>query len=77
MREGCQEVVLDVRNFEPPEPLERALDALAALEGGQRLRMMIGREPFPLYDMLHKRGYLHETIPRPDGDYEILVWREV
>lgn len=76
MREACQDIVLDVRDLEPPEPLERALDSLAVLKNNQRLRMIIGREPFPLYDMLHKRGYLRETVVRADGDYEILVWRE-
>lgn len=52
---------LDVQNLPPPEPLERVLEALAGLAPGQRLRLLIDREPHPLYDILDARGFVYRT----------------
>lgn len=68
------EITLDVCDLEPPEPMERVLDALAVLEKNQRLCMLIGREPRPLYGILDRNGFAHETLLRPDHLYEIRIW---
>jgi uncharacterized protein (DUF2249 family) len=68
-------VFLDVCGLEPPEPLERVLDALSRLEPGQKLRMLIDREPHPLYRILSNNGYQRSTEARPDFRYEILIWK--
>lgn len=69
-----QEVVLDVRGLEAPEPLELALDSLAALAGRQCLCLLIDREPWPLYAMLDSRGYSHEVAAHDGDGYEIRIW---
>ncbi|MBI5658233.1 MAG: DUF2249 domain-containing protein [Nitrosomonadales bacterium] len=66
---------LDARYLEPPEPMMRALAALGALRPGEKLRLLLHREPFPLYQTLGERGYTHRTAQLPDGCYEILIWR--
>ena len=53
-----REILLDVRGLEPPEPLELVLDALSILEKDQQLRMMIDREPYPLYPMLDRDNFV-------------------
>ncbi len=68
-------IELDVRDLEPPEPFQRALDALAMLQPGRQLRMLHHREPFPLYAILHERGFTHRTTQLTDGSYEVLIWR--
>jgi uncharacterized protein (DUF2249 family) len=68
------EIKLDVCGLEPPEPLERVLDALSRLTEDQRLCMLIDREPRPLYGILERNGYAYETRTRPDYLYEILIW---
>lgn len=70
------DLVLDVCGLEPPEPLERVLDALSRLESGRRLRVVIGREPFPLYRILENNGYAYRTSSREDYLYEILIWEK-
>ena len=70
------DVPLDVSSLEPPEPLERILDALAELAADERLRVLHRREPFPLYDILRRMGYAWETTGS-DGRFEILIWQEV
>ena len=69
-----KEIRLDVRGLEPPEPLEHVLDALSRLAEGQRLCMLIDREPYPLYGILNRNGFSYETTARPDYVYEILIW---
>ena len=68
------EIVVDGRGLEPPEPLERVLAALDELQPGQRLRFLIHRQPYPLYDILRRYHYCCETTTRADGDFEILIW---
>lgn len=64
---------IDVCGLEPPEPLERVLDALSRLRHGQCLRMLIDREPRPLYGILERNNFFYEPRFRPDYLYEILI----
>lgn len=68
-------VELDVRELEPPEPMQLALAAIAVLGAGEKLRMLHHREPYPLYTILEQRGFSHRTTELADGSYEILIWR--
>ncbi|MBK8754489.1 MAG: DUF2249 domain-containing protein [Candidatus Competibacteraceae bacterium] len=67
------EIVVDGRGLEHPEPLERVLAALDELQPGQQLRFLIHRQPYPLYDILHRHHYRYEVINGANGDFEILI----
>ena len=67
------EILVDARGLEPPEPMERVMQVLALLRPGQSIRMLLHREPFPLYAILAERGYRHETRMEADGSYVILI----
>jgi TusA-related sulfurtransferase len=67
--------ILDARDMEPPEPMDRTLEALEELLPGQRLRLLLPREPYPLYGILNRNGYRHQAEPQPDGHFVILIWR--
>lgn len=66
---------LDVGGLEPPEPMVRVLDALDTLGPGERLRVLIDREPVPLYRVLERNGYQYRTTPQADLRYEVLIWQ--
>jgi uncharacterized protein (DUF2249 family) len=66
--------LLDVGGLAPPEPMVRVLDALDTLGPDERLRVLIDREPVPLYQVLARNGYLHRTTPQDDLRYEVLIW---
>ena len=66
---------LDVRGLEPPEPMERVLEALDRLPDSDQLCMLIEREPRPLYRILAHNGYGHNTTILPDYLYEVRIWR--
>ncbi|HEU0188286.1 MAG TPA: DUF2249 domain-containing protein [Gallionellaceae bacterium] len=68
-------IELDARLMEPPEPMQRALEAIEQLAPGSRLRMLHHREPYPLYTILDKRHFFHRTTALADGSFEILIWR--
>lgn len=72
---GMPMVHLDVRGLEPPEPMERVLAALDTLPDGTQLRMLIEREPRPLYRILTRNGYTYYTALLPDFLYEVRIWR--
>ncbi|ROR29530.1 DUF2249 domain-containing protein [Inmirania thermothiophila] len=72
----ARERVLDVRDLEPCEPLERALEAAAALAPGEYLRLLHRREPHPLYELLARQGLRHRTRRGRQAPVEVLIWRE-
>lgn len=53
-------IVLDVRGLEPPEPLQRTLEALAALPRGGTLVQLNVRVPQFLLPKLEERGFAYE-----------------
>jgi uncharacterized protein (DUF2249 family) len=67
------EILVDARGLEPPEPMEKVMQTLDLLRPGQSIRMLLHREPFPLYAILAERGYRHETRMEADGSYVILI----
>jgi uncharacterized protein (DUF2249 family) len=66
---------LNVCSLEPPEPMERILDALDKLDDGARLDVLIDREPRPLFGILERNGYRYAISQRPDHLYDLQIWR--
>ena len=67
------ELFLDLRGLYPPEPMERVLDALANLQTGQQLRMLIDREPHPLFRILERNDYLFRSSETSPGLFEVVI----
>ena len=66
--------LLDVGQLEPPEPMVRILEALDSLEQDESLRVLIDREPVPLYGILTRNGYRYRTTPLPNLRFEVMIW---
>ena len=73
MPKTIDEILVDARGLEPPEPMERVMQTLSLLRPGQAIRLLLHREPFPLYPLLAERGYRHATRMEADGSYVILI----
>jgi uncharacterized protein (DUF2249 family) len=71
-----REVLLDVSELEPPEPLTLTLDAAEQLQPGQYLRMLHRREPYPLYGHLDEQHFRHYTRPGTRAAVEVFIWSE-
>jgi hypothetical protein len=67
------EILVDARGLEPPQPMEKVMQTLALLRPDQSIRLLLHREPFPLYPILAARGYRHAATMQADGSYVILI----
>jgi len=63
---------LDVRGLDPPEPFYRIMKALKDAPD-RPLRVVIHREPLPLFDVLAEQGYRYRSRALEDGNYEIVI----
>ncbi len=70
---GVQQI--DVRGFEPPEPLVRILDALESLPAGAKLRAQTDREPCHLFGEAKQRGFSTDCQQQPDGSWLTVLAR--
>ncbi|HEU4700680.1 MAG TPA: DUF2249 domain-containing protein [Gemmatimonadales bacterium] len=61
------EVWLDVRGLEPPEPLVRTLAAVERLAPGATLVQLNHRVPQHLFPVLRERGFTYAVEQTPDG----------
>lgn len=69
------ELTLDLRWLEPPEPFERVVNALETLSREGALRVLIHREPHPLYRWLAREGYYYRSRFDAQGWFEIRITR--
>ena len=67
--DAAEIVEVDARHLEPPQPMVKILEALAALPGGAELRARTDRRPVHLYPMLEARGFVGESSEQSDGSY--------
>lgn len=65
--------LIDGRDMEPPEPLERAMAELATLDAGEELVMLLRCEPLPLYAILDRNGFRYRSTRGPDGTNEVRI----
>lgn len=63
--------LIDARGWEPPRPFEATMEALCDLEPGDQVRLIVDREPFPLYRVLERNGYAYFATVQADGSFEI------
>ncbi len=66
--------VIDARRMVPPEPFERVVEALTTLARDERVKLVLGREPLPLYRFLEANGYQYRVSHEAGGIREILIW---
>jgi len=71
---AIQQVVVDARGLDHPEPMEKILAALENLAPGQQVLFKIHREPYPLYRILEQNHYEWKLTKQDDGSFEILIW---
>lgn len=67
--------VVDARYMEPPEPFVQTIEMLDRLQPGEKMLLLLFREPHPLYKILRQNGHDYETELTADGTFEILISR--
>lgn len=64
-----QAIQLDARGLEPPQPMQKILEAVATLAAGATLVAHTDRQPLLLYPLLEQRGFTYETTAQLDGSH--------
>jgi len=72
----ADELLLDVSELEPPEPLELTLEAADNLKPGQYLRMLHRRTPCILYGNLDDNDFKYFQRKGSTTAVEVFIWRE-
>ena len=67
--------VIDGREMQPPEPMERTMEALDTLADGDEVLLLLYCQPHPLFNILKKNGYAWSEDLRSDGTREIRIHR--
>lgn len=65
---------IDNRGLQPPEPMVRILEAIAALGPEDELHALMDREPLLLYAELERRGFAWEFGEAAAGP-RVRIWR--
>jgi len=66
-------IVIDGREMQPPEPLERTLEALDGLGEGEEVLLLLYCQPQPLFGILRNNGYVWSEEVRDEGTREIRI----
>jgi tRNA 2-thiouridine synthesizing protein A len=66
-------IVIDGRELQPPEPMERTLEALEKLGEGEDILLQLYCQPHPLFNILRNNGYAWTDNLLPDGTREIRI----
>lgn len=66
--------VVDARYMEPPEPFVKTMEMLETLKEGEKMLLLLFREPHPLYRVLKQNGHAYEVELVADGTFEVLIW---
>ncbi|HEU4643397.1 MAG TPA: DUF2249 domain-containing protein [Gemmatimonadaceae bacterium] len=57
------------------EPFSKIMSAVGALRGDEVLHLRAIFEPAPLFAVLAKRGFVHESLRHADDDWSVWFWR--
>jgi len=76
MSENKADRIVDGRELEPPEPFVQTMEALDSIDPGQKVLLLLGREPFPLYRALELNGFDWKTEHAADGTVKVLMWHK-
>jgi uncharacterized protein (DUF2249 family) len=76
LEKAMPEVLLDVSELEPPEPLLLALEGIEQLGPGQYLRMLHRRDPCLLYGNLEDNNFNYFQRKGSTRLVELFIWRK-
>ncbi len=68
-------LVVDGREMQPPEPLEKTLEALDRLPPEGELLVLLYCHPNPLFNILRNNRYVWQENISADGTHEIRIRR--
>ncbi len=71
------EILVDAREMQPPEPFERTMEAIDAMQPDDEVVLWLFRQPTPLFNVLKRNGYTWREAVGPDDCFEFRIRRNV
>ena len=68
------DALLDIREVDG-EPFDDIMDALDGLADGETFRLVAPFEPEPLYAVLDRKGFTHETVQVAGDEWHVDISR--
>lgn len=68
-----QEIILDTRELEAPEPMNLVLNALAELDENTSIKMIHRMEPMMLYNTLRNNNINYKVVQK-ENEVFIYIW---
>lgn len=75
MKADAPRRVIDGRDMQPPEPLEKTLEGIDQLGADDELLLMVYCHPVPLFNILRNNGFVWQEDVLEDGTHEIRIRR--
>jgi hypothetical protein len=75
MNDNSLRRVIDGRDMQPPEPLEKTLEGIDQLGEDDELLLLVYCHPTPLFNILRNHGYVWQEDVLADGTHEIRIRR--
>ena len=72
----AKEILLDVTDLEPPEPLVLTLEAVEQIQPGEYVRMLHRRDPCLLYSKLEENNFQFRQRKGEQSEVELFIWRK-
>ncbi len=70
-----EQIVIDCRQMEPPEPMVAILKQVEILMPDQELIMVHRKEPILLFEKLKERSCDYNLTTHADGSIELSIWK--
>ncbi|WP_200763359.1 DUF2249 domain-containing protein [Nitrosophilus alvini] len=62
-----KEILIDTRDLEPPEPMQKVMQALRELEEGEYVHMVHRFAPLPFLDILKNNAFAYKLFEHENG----------
>lgn len=70
-----RKILLDTRELEHPEPLEKAITAIREIDNNSYLYMLNSKNPIPLIRLAEQHGFQVTTHEASQNQWHILIAR--
>lgn len=71
-----KELLLDVSEYEAPQPFEKAVQLISQINTGEYIRMLHRKKPLPLIQLLQENGFACVIRTGLQNTWEIIIWNK-
>lgn len=74
MKEQPKELLIDVSEYDPPQPFEEVIQLLLQMKAGEYIRMLHRKKPLPLLQFLQDNGFDFKITHDESLSCDLVLW---